>query len=72
MRLGFGLYVIPLALVATPQLLGTEGVLLGLVALVKVAVGLYALSYALIGKGWGKRIGAGVLGAVAVLAPLPF
>ncbi len=71
MRLGAGLYVIPLALVATPSLLGTSGLAPALVAFAKVAAGLFALSYGLIGRGRVRRIAAFALGIAAILAPLP-
>jgi TRAP-type uncharacterized transport system fused permease subunit len=71
MRLGLGLYVIPLAIVATPALIGAQGWLFGLIAFAKVAAGLYALSYALIGRGTVWRISGLILGAALLLAPWP-
>ncbi|MEM7566100.1 MAG: TRAP transporter fused permease subunit [Pseudomonadota bacterium] len=71
MRLGAGLYVIPLAIVAAPSLLGTSGLVPALLAFAKVAAGLFALSYGLIGRGRLRRVSAAALGLAAILIPLP-
>jgi TRAP transporter 4TM/12TM fusion protein len=69
MRLGLGLYLVPLAFVANPALIAPDAVpLLALLALVKIGVGLWLLSRALIGAGdpvW-QRLAAAAGGAVAI------
>ncbi|MFX0541585.1 TRAP transporter permease [Roseovarius sp. S4756] len=67
MALGLGLYVIPLAMIANPDLLRlstrTAGALL---AFAMIGLGLSCLSYALIGRtGWVRRL---VLSAIGVAA----
>ena len=50
MRLGLGLFLVPLGFIANPTLLNlAEAPLLALGAAVKLAVGLHLVSYALIG-----------------------
>jgi TRAP-type uncharacterized transport system fused permease subunit len=71
MRLGLGLYLVPLAFVANPALIMPQAApLLALLALVKIGVGLWLLSRALIGAGdplW-QRGGALVAGLVLIFA----
>ena len=71
MRLGLGLYLVPLAFVANPALIAPDVNLpLALLALVKIGIGLWLVSRALIGAGdalW-LRLGAGVAGVTAVFA----
>jgi len=74
MRLGLGLYLVPLAFVANPALLAPHEAPLGaLLALIKVGFGLWLLSLALMAREWRWhwRLGAGGLGAVAVFLGLP-
>ena len=71
MRLGLGLYLVPLAFVANPALIAPDVNLpLALLALVKIGLGLWLLSRALIGAGealW-LRGAAGLAGLVVVFA----
>ena len=71
MALGLGLFLVPLGFIANPALLMlAEAPLLTLAALVKVAAGLFLLSYAVIGptpKAW-LRIPAFVGGLVLLFA----
>ncbi len=71
MRLGAGLFVVPLGFVANPSLLAiATAPLLAVLATVKVGVALWLLSYALIG-GRGSvllRLGAAAAGAVVLFA----
>ena len=59
MALGVGLYVIPLGMIANPDVIGLAGApLAALAAFIKVAVGLAAVSYGLIGARtpWAKAL----------------
>ena len=71
MRLGLGLYLVPLAFVANPALIMPQAApLLALLALVKIGFGLWLLSRALIGAGdpiW-QRGAALVAGLVLIFA----
>jgi len=70
MRLGLGLFIVPLAFIANPALLGVlEAPWLAVLATVKIGVGLYFISYALISGGapW-RRVAALALGAAIVFA----
>jgi TRAP transporter 4TM/12TM fusion protein len=71
MRLGLGLYLVPLAFVANPALLAPDTApLLALVALAKIGLGLWLLSRALIGAGdplW-QRAAALAAGALVIFA----
>jgi TRAP-type uncharacterized transport system fused permease subunit len=71
MRLGLGLYLVPLAFVANPALLAPDAApLLALVALAKIGLGLWLLSRALIGAGeplW-QRAAALAAGALVIFA----
>ncbi|MFN4277276.1 MAG: TRAP transporter permease [Ferrovibrio sp.] len=71
MRIGLGLFIIPLGFVANPALMHlAETPWLALLAAAKIGAGLTLLSYALIGgaKHWLVGIGAGLAGAVLVFA----
>jgi len=72
MRLGIGLYVIPLAMIANPGIIGvaTEP-LAAVIAFARIAIGLWALSFAFISERaipW--RLAAGAGGLVACFLPL--
>ena len=71
MRLGLGLYLVPLAFVANPALIAPDVNLpLALLALVKIGLGLWLLSRALIGAGdaiW-LRLAAGLAGFTVIFA----
>jgi len=71
MRLGLGLYLVPLAFVANPALLAPDTAPLpALLALAKIGLGLWLLSRALIGAGdplW-QRAAALAAGAAAIFA----
>ncbi|GAB4229086.1 MAG: TRAP transporter permease [Kiloniellaceae bacterium] len=71
MRLGLGLYLVPLAFVANPALIApATAPLLALLALAKIALGLWLLSRALVGAGdplW-QRAAALAGGAAAIFA----
>ena len=59
MRLGLGLYLVPLAFIANPSLLQPdEQIGLALLALVKIALGLWLMSWGLIAKvaGWWRLL----------------
>ena len=70
MRIGLGLFMVPLAFVANPSLLGvlTDPVL-AVAATVKIGVGIWFLSYAVIAATplW-KRLGAFAVGGAVVFA----
>jgi TRAP-type uncharacterized transport system fused permease subunit len=71
MRIGLGLFIIPLGFVANPALMHlAETPWLALLAAAKIGAGLTLLSYALIGgaRSWLAGIGAGLAGAVLVFA----
>lgn len=71
MRIGLGLFLIPLGFVANPALMHlAEAPWLALLAAAKIGAGLTLLSYALIGgaRHWLVGIGAGLAGAVLVFA----
>lgn len=70
MALGLGLYIIPLAMIANPNLLRISSSITGaLVAIGMVGVGLSCLSYALIGQtGWLRRIMLSIVGFAACFA----
>ena len=71
MRLGIGLYVIPLAMIANPAIVHlADRPLMALVAFVKIAATLWALSFALIAKGrvW-LRLGATLGGLLVCFSP---
>lgn len=71
MRIGLGLFIIPLGFVANPALMHlAETPWLALLAAAKIGAGLTLLSYALIGgaRHWLVGIGAGLAGAVLVFA----
>ena len=69
MRLGLGLYLVPLAFVANPALIAPDTALFpALLALVKIGLGLWLISRALIGAGdplW-LRIASFVAGAATI------
>ena len=71
MRLGLGLYLVPLAFVANPALIAPDTALLpALLAFAKIGLGLWLLSRALIGAGdplW-QRAAALAAGAAAIFA----
>ncbi|MFX0546569.1 TRAP transporter permease [Roseovarius sp. S1116L3] len=74
MALGLGLYIIPLAMIANPDLLRistrTAGALL---AFAMIGTGLSCLSYALIGRtGWLRRIMLSAVGAAACFSGVLF
>ena len=72
MRLGIGLYVIPLAMIANPAIVHlADQPLMALVAFVKIAATLWALSFALIARGrvW-LRLGAAVAGLLVCFSPV--
>lgn len=74
MRLGLGLYLVPLAFVGHPALIDPLGApLAAAFAFAKVALGLWLLAAALVGTGRraALRLPAGALGLAAVLLPLP-
>ncbi len=57
MALGVGLYLIPLAFVFNEQLLHLEeNLLLSLLAFLKIAIGLFLISNALINTSWNKKL----------------
>jgi TRAP transporter 4TM/12TM fusion protein len=69
MRIGLGLFIIPLGFVANPALMQlAETPWLALLAAAKIGAGLTLLSYALIGgaRSWLVGIGAGLAGAALV------
>ncbi|MFN4163877.1 MAG: TRAP transporter permease [Ferrovibrio sp.] len=71
MRIGLGLFIIPLGFVANPALMQlAETPWLALLAAAKIGAGLTLLSYALIGgaRSWLVGIGAGLAGAALVFA----
>lgn len=71
MRIGLGLFIIPLGFVANPALMHlAETPWLALLAAAKIGAGLTLLSYALVGgaRHWLVGIGAGLAGAVLVFA----
>ncbi|ORE95056.1 TRAP transporter fused permease subunit [Aurantimonas sp. 22II-16-19i] len=73
MRLGVGLYVIPLAMISKPQIIHLADRPLGaFVAFVQIAAGLWLLSLGLIGTmaPW-KRAALGLAGLAVCLAPAP-
>ncbi len=72
MALGLGLYVIPLGMVALPALTDPVGVPgAAVLAAGRMAVGLTALSFAVIGRGGPvRRVGLAALGAAAIFAPV--
>lgn len=72
MALGVGLYVIPLAMIANPDLLRLVDAPVGaLAAAARVAAGLALISYGIIGaRGWAARIGLPLLGLGAVFGAL--
>lgn len=72
MVLGLGLYVIPVGMVVQPALIDPLGSPWGAaVAVVRLGLGLAALSFAVIGRGGsGLRLGLGVVGVAAVLVPV--
>jgi TRAP-type uncharacterized transport system fused permease subunit len=68
MRLGGGLFVVPLGFVANPSLLALQSTpLLAIAAAIKVGIGMYLFSYAVIGQArdWWKQLLA--LGAAAAV-----
>jgi TRAP-type uncharacterized transport system fused permease subunit len=70
MRLGAGLFVVPLGFVANPSLLAIQSTpLLALAAAVKVGIGMLMFSYAVIGRpeDWWKRLLALGTSALVVL-----
>lgn len=71
MRIGLGLFLIPLGFVANPalMLLGSEP-MMALLAAVKIGAGLVLLSYALIGNGqrWLLKAAAAICGAALIFA----
>ncbi|MGB6155978.1 MAG: TRAP transporter fused permease subunit [Castellaniella sp.] len=66
MRLGIGLYIIPLAMIANPQVIQLAShPIPALFAFVRIGVGLWGLSYAFIsGRSVGMRLLAGAMGLV--------
>ena len=68
MALGVGLYIIPLAMIANPSLIGfADTPALALAAFVKTGVGLTAISYAIITRANPLvRLGLGVIGAAVI------
>ncbi len=71
MRLGLGLYLVPLAFVANPALIAPDSApLLALAALAKIGLGLWLLSRGLIGAGDALWLRAAALtaGAAAIFA----
>ena len=74
MRLGVGLYVIPLAMIFNPAIihLADRPVAAG-AAFVQIAIGLWLLSFGLVSRaGPVKRVVLGGLGLVVCLLPSPF
>jgi len=71
MRLGAGLFIVPLGFIANPSLLaiGTTP-LLAVLATVKVGIALWLFSYALVGAHGGAalRLGAAIAGCVVLFA----
>jgi TRAP-type uncharacterized transport system fused permease subunit len=73
MRLGIGLYIIPLAFVTNRYLIHPEtDLLLSLLSFAKITLGLAIVSYALVSdtRGWGQRIGLLIVGLLATIYPL--
>jgi TRAP-type uncharacterized transport system fused permease subunit len=72
MALGVGLYIIPLGMIANPDLIRIVTEPLGAgVAFLRVAVGLTAISYGLIGvRGLVPRAGLIALGGAVIFAPI--
>ncbi len=72
MALGVGLYIIPLGIIANPAIISLVSTpLLALLFFVKMAVGLSAVSYGLIGKyKVSVKIGLFALGLVIVFIPI--
>ncbi len=72
MALGVGLYVIPLGLIANPQLIAlSSDAPSALLSAAKIGIGLTALSYGVIGR-VGAVLRLALLGAGAALVLLPF
>ena len=73
MALGVGLYVIPFAMIANPSLiLLAHAPMAALVIFVKLAIGLSALSYGIIGRRqWSVRLTLVVVGLTLVFLDLP-
>lgn len=71
MRLGIGLYVIPLAMIANPALIGlADQPSAALLAFAKIALGLWALSFAFISdRALVWRASAGAAGLLVCFAP---
>lgn len=72
MRLGVGLYVIPLAMIASPAVIGlASDPLAAMLAFGRIALGLWGLSFAFIsGRSWPLRLVLGVLGAAVCFEPV--
>ncbi len=70
MRLGLGLYIVPLAFVANPALIQlAQSPVLAVLAMLKIAFGLWLVSVSVLAKRpiW-QRIAAAVLGALVIFA----
>lgn len=74
MALGLGLYIIPLAMIANPDLIRVSTSTTGaLIAFAMIGVGLSCLSYALIGQtGWIRRIMLSAFGLAACFSGVLF
>lgn len=68
MALGIGLYLIPLGMIANPMIIKlSEEPVFALLTFVKIAVGLWAISYGLIGfKNWPKKL-ASIVGGFMIM-----
>ena len=73
MALGVGLYVVPMGMIANPDLIGfADNPLAALLSFLKIGVGLTALSYGIIGDrpAWQKALLIAMGGAI-VFAAVP-
>ena len=73
MRLGIGLYIIPIAFITNRWLIHPEThFVLSLLSFVKITIGLGIVSYALVGdsRGWLQRIGLLLTGLLVAIYPL--
>ncbi len=73
MALGIGLYLIPLAMIANPTLIGlSDAPASAVLTMAKVGLGLTATSFAIIAPGsWWTRAALIIAGAALLFAPVP-
>ena len=72
MALGVGLYLIPLGMISTPDLINLGNDPLGaIIAMLKIGIATTLVSYGVIAPGpWGRRLGLVAAGAITLLWPL--